>query len=58
MIIPIKWVPYLLVILGIMGTILVSIHGQGGDKVFGIVVCILSAIGGTVWAAIDIKKNR
>jgi len=56
--IPVKWVPYLLIILGIGGTVFVSIKGEGGDKVFGIVVCVLAAIGGIIWAIIDIKKSK
>lgn len=56
--IPIKWVPYLLIVLGIMGTIVVAMKGEGADKVFGIVVCVLAAIGGIVWAVINIKKSK
>lgn len=57
-IIPIRWVPYLLIILGILGTILVAMKGQGSDRVFGIVVCVLSAIGGTVWEIINQRKRK
>ncbi len=60
MLIPMKWVPYLLIALGIFGTIVLAVKGGSstGDTIFGIVVCVLSAIGGAVWLVIDIKKGK
>lgn len=60
MLIPIKWVPYLLIALGIFGTILLAVKGGAntGDTIFGIVICVLCAIGGAIWLAINIKKGK
>ncbi len=60
MLIPMKWVPYLLIVLGIIGTIVLAVKGGAntGDTIFGIVVCVLSAIGGAVWLVINIKNNK
>lgn len=60
MLIPMKWVPYLLIVLGIIGTIVLAVKGGAntGDTIFGIVVCVLSAIGGAVWLAINIKNGN
>jgi hypothetical protein len=56
-IIPIRWVPYVLVILGILGIIVLAMRGQGSDKVFGIVVCALCAIGGIIWEIMNQKRR-
>lgn len=61
-VIPIKWVPYLLIVLGIGGSIFVAVSESPGsdaaDRAFGIVVCILAGIGGIVWAIINIRKSK
>lgn len=60
MLIPIKWVPYILIIFGILGTICLAIYGGAdtGDTIFGIIYCLLSAISGAIWLAIKIKKGK
>lgn len=60
MLIPTKWVPYVLIVFGIIGTIFLAINGGAdiGDTIFGIVVCVLCAIGGAIWLAINIKKGK
>ena len=55
--IPVKFVPYLLIILGIGGAILVG-QSEAPDKVGGVVVCLLAGIGGIVWATINILRSR
>ncbi len=55
--IPIKWVPYLLIALGIFGAIAVA-RSEAPDKVSGTVVCVLAAIGGVIWAAINIIRSK
>lgn len=55
--IPRKWTPYLLIILGVLGVFVGVTKGVGGDKVFGIIVCVLVIIGGAVWAFID-RRNK
>ena len=57
MFIPMKWVPYLLIILGIGGAIFVAMS-EAPDKVSGAVVCALAGIGGIVWVIIDILKSK
>ena len=46
MIIPMKWVPYLLIALGIFGVIIVAIYGGAdtGDTIFAIVTCVFLLI--------------
>ena len=56
--IPTKWLPYMFIILGVVGTVVVSTKGEGADKVFGMAVCILAAVGGTVWAVIKATKRK
>ena len=60
MMIPTSWVPYLLIILGIFGTVVLATKGGSdtGDTISGIVVCVLCAIGGAVWLVIKNKKNK
>ena len=60
MLIPMKWVPYVIIVLGVIGTIVLAIYGGAdtGDTIFGIVVCVLSVIGGAIWLAVNIKRNR
>ena len=60
MIIPTKWVPYLLIVLGVFGTIVMVVKGDSwnADRISGLVVCILAAVGGTVWAVIKAKKRK
>jgi drug/metabolite transporter (DMT)-like permease len=60
--IPIKWVPYVFIVLGVAGVIIVAMSKSPGsdtaDKVFGVVACALLGIGGIVWAIINIKKSK
>ena len=58
MIIPKKWMPYLFIVLGVFGTIVVAMKAEGADKVFGLVVCILAAVGGVIWAVIQANKRK
>lgn len=60
MLIPTKWVPYLLIVLGILGTIFMAVKGGAntGDTIFGIVVCVLSALGGAIWLIVKKKKGK
>ena len=55
--IPIKWMPYVLIVLGIGGAVLVAMS-NAPDKVFGVVVCVLTGIGGMIWAAVNILKSK
>ena len=59
MFIPTKWVPYLLIILGIFGIVVMSIYGGAdtGDTIFGIVVCFLCVVSGVIWLVINMKQK-
>ena len=59
-VIPFKWVPYLLIVLGVFGTIIMVVKGESwnADRIFGLVICLLAAIGGVVWVIIRAKKRR
>ena len=57
-VIPMKWMPYFLIVLGVFGTIVVAMKAEGGDRVFGIIVCVLAAVGGAVWLVIKAKRKK
>jgi len=56
-VIPRKWMPYVLAILGLGGAVLVAMS-DAPDKVSGTIACVLCGIGGVVWAVIDIRNKK
>lgn len=59
MLIPTKWAPYVLIVLGILGIIVLAVKGGAntGDTIFGIVACALAVIGSAIWLVIKKRKR-
>jgi len=56
--IPRKLVPYVVILLGILGTFVVLTKGQESEKVSATALCVAAAIGGVIWAVIDVRNRK
>jgi hypothetical protein len=58
--IPTKWVPYVIIILGVFGLIVLVVKGgvDPTDTLIGIVICSLAVIGSSLWLIFSKKRKQ
>ena len=56
--IPRRFIPYFLVLLGILGFFIVAKNGSHPDSATVIIVSALCCIGGAIWAYIDFQRSK